>query len=174
MRIWCQWNPSHLLDSLSKFNWTDASSLMRVLSKAGFPCSLSACPLPLCRSLLSSPPHTHTHIHPTCPPPSLQPQSLSRRGAARRAGNQKQAAAAGGAGSGSRSQDTFPGSNMFPAWRRRGVRSCTGSGGDSKRTMFGAGQVGQVWVSCWILLLSTSIPSAHPQGNSVLFVCSWV
>ncbi|GAA6218223.1 protein sidekick-2-like [Lates japonicus] len=54
---------------------------------------------------------------------------------------------------------------MFPAWRR-GRR--TGSSTVAPRTMDTAGrtgQVGQVWVSCWILLSATCILSARAQGK---------
>lgn len=66
-----------------------------------------------------------------------------------------------------------PRSNMFPAWRR-GNR--TGSSTVPLRTMTTAGrteQVGQVWVSCWVLLLTTCVLGAKAQGktrNSVVFI----
>lgn len=59
----------------------------------------------------------------------------------------------------------WPPSNMFPA-RRRGRR--TGYSTVAPRTMVTArrtGQVGQVWVSCWILLSATCILSAQAQGK---------
>lgn len=58
-----------------------------------------------------------------------------------------------------------PPSNMFPA-RRRGRR--TGGSTVPPRTVVTAGrtgQVGQVWVSCWILLSATCILSARAQGK---------
>ncbi|GLD49289.1 protein sidekick-2-like protein, partial [Lates japonicus] len=58
-------------------------------------------------------------------------------------------------------------SNMFPAWRR-GRR--TGSSTVAPRTMDTAGrtgQVGQVWVSCWILLSATCILSARAQVDGI-------
>ena len=54
---------------------------------------------------------------------------------------------------------------MFPA-RRRGRR--TGGSTVAPRTVVTAGrtgQVGQVWVSCWILLSATCILSARAQGK---------
>ncbi|KAK1877475.1 putative aldehyde dehydrogenase [Dissostichus eleginoides] len=61
---------------------------------------------------------------------------------------------------------------MSPAWRR-GRR--TGVSTVVPRTMVTAGrtgQVGQVWVSCWILLSATFIHSAQAQaeanGNKVM------
>ncbi|TMS15293.1 Protein sidekick-2 [Larimichthys crocea] len=61
----------------------------------------------------------------------------------------------------------WPPSNMFPA-RRRGRR--TGYSTVAPRTMVTArrtGQVGQVWVSCWILLSATCILSAQAQVDDV-------
>uniref|UniRef100_A0A1A8UMS8 Sidekick homolog 2b (Chicken) n=1 Tax=Nothobranchius furzeri TaxID=105023 RepID=A0A1A8UMS8_NOTFU len=49
---------------------------------------------------------------------------------------------------------------MFPAWRHRGTRG--GASAVPKRTMCGTGQA---WVSCWILMLSTSIPGAQAQDD---------
>lgn len=66
-----------------------------------------------------------------------------------------------------------PRSNMFPVWRR-GNR--TGSSTVPLRTMTTAGrteQVGQVWVSCWVLLLTTCVLGAKAQGKtrkSVVFI----
>ncbi|KAM6904506.1 protein sidekick-2-like isoform 3-T3 [Xenentodon cancila] len=51
---------------------------------------------------------------------------------------------------------------MSPAWR---LGTCTGGTTAPRRTMRGAGQLGQVWVSCWILLLSTSISSSQAQDD---------
>lgn len=59
----------------------------------------------------------------------------------------------------------WPLSNMFPAWRR-GRR--TGGSTVPPGTMVTAGQtaqVGQVWVSCWILLSATCILSAQAQDD---------
>ena len=57
-----------------------------------------------------------------------------------------------------------PLSNMFPAWRRK--RRTGGSMVAPPRTMvFTAGQVAQVWVSCWILLSATCILGARAQGK---------
>ncbi|KAF3846276.1 hypothetical protein F7725_003354 [Dissostichus mawsoni] len=71
-----------------------------------------------------------------------------------------------------RQQPGLPGSvwapsNMSPAWRR-GRR--TGVSTVVPRTMVTAGrtgQVGQVWVSCWILLSATFIHSAQAQVDDV-------
>lgn len=68
------------------------------------------------------------------------------------------------------SPDSQPGSvrsqsNMFPAWRRRGMRT-EGAAVAPPRTVIIAGQVGQVWVSCWILLSATCILSAWAQGKN--------
>ncbi|XP_061567904.1 protein sidekick-2 isoform X2 [Cololabis saira] len=51
---------------------------------------------------------------------------------------------------------------MSPAWRL-GVRA--GGTTAPRRSARAAGQVGQVWVSCWILLLSTSISSTQAQDD---------
>uniref|UniRef100_A0A3P8VYA1 Ig-like domain-containing protein n=1 Tax=Cynoglossus semilaevis TaxID=244447 RepID=A0A3P8VYA1_CYNSE len=69
------------------------------------------------------------------------------------------------------SPDSQPGSvrsqsNMFPAWRRRGMRT-EGAAVAPPRTVIIAGQVGQVWVSCWILLSATCILSAWAQVDDV-------
>ncbi|KAM7371720.1 hypothetical protein PAMP_008931 [Pampus punctatissimus] len=60
-----------------------------------------------------------------------------------------------------------PPSNMLPAWRR-GRR--TGNSTVPPRTMVTAGQTGQVWVSCWILLSGTCILTAHAQAQGHLHV----
>lgn len=116
----------------------------------------------LVRTLLSSPrspPVTH--------PPSAPRSSLTHRTSGS-SGNRRSSS------SGS-SQDTFRGSlwqspsNMSPAWRQE-IR--TWGSTVPPRSVFGPGQVGQVWASFWILLLLPCIPSAQAQGkmrNSVLF-----
>ncbi|XP_069381285.1 protein sidekick-2 isoform X2 [Paralichthys olivaceus] len=53
---------------------------------------------------------------------------------------------------------------MFPAWRRK--RRTGGSTVAPPRTMVvTAGQVGQVWISCWILLSATCILRASAQDD---------
>ncbi|XP_069381286.1 protein sidekick-2 isoform X3 [Paralichthys olivaceus] len=55
---------------------------------------------------------------------------------------------------------------MFPAWRRK--RRTGGSTVAPPRTMVvTAGQVGQVWISCWILLSATCILRASAQVDDV-------
>lgn len=130
-------------------------------------CHSSACQsaftsLPSGLSFLRSPPVTHPHQH--------------RRAVWRTGPVAEGAGAVEGAASVVAAVRTFSGgtlwqspSNMFPAWRRD-IR--TWSSTVPPRSMFGPRQVGQVWVSFWILLLSTCIPSALAQGKiRNLFSC---
>lgn len=148
VRRWCQYSVSHTWQP-SKFNWTDSALLMRDLS-TGFSYYRVPVWMPgaLWRSELS--PQSSSS-----PPQSLTPITSEEQSDAQ---DQQQPGL------------FFPGSvwppsNMFPA-RRRGKR--TGYSTVAPRTMVTArrtGQVGQVWVSCWILLSATCILSAQAQGK---------
>lgn len=107
---------------------------------------VSACPVLSggARALSTSPPPSHSPASPVRSSLDSQDQPAARR---------------------TLPESVWPPSNMSPAWTR-GRR--TGGSTVAPRTMVTAGrtgQVGQVWVSCWILLSATCFLGARAQGK---------